>query len=1400
MPLTVKEVFEGGGSEKTKNRSSLSNNKKKDVSLITSGVAGLISGAIKIPEGFMSLGASLIDLGLDTDLAAEVEDTFDKVNIFEPYAEARVSGKITQILTQLGIPATKGAKIASNLANKAIAAKKVDKYADLKVLGAMGDKTKKTLAGAAGAGATGIFATDTDKLGWFADEREGLEGRDEAKRELLNRFKFMGEELVLSTALTGGWMGIKALKKRRRTGTPDDFKIREGVMGIFDKARQSRFIGGATTKELDDLKFQEYTSKIKSTELEIQNLMLGLETQVNKALGKNFIARVTGGVHEKEQELYELINKHLSVGYRKGKVPTDPRSPIQEGRFTRAKKESMEKIKKFAQENGGNPEELESAIKDIRGSIDGMTEEMLELEVKGMPGTKKIAGKLRQRLIDNIGNHLKRTYKAFEIDKNAPFYRFVKHKPTKEQWQNAENYLVHKYKMGEQEAHRYLTDLLEGKAAPAMDKLTSASRQELDDGITALRNDALLKRTHIGKPIREFLGEIKDPRYNAARTMMSMAQLIHRSKFYDEAAELMMKEGSLTQNATDPVLRHRILTGFFKNVEEGGKISLDRKILNKIIKSGKYSAEDINDIIRDPDLLTKDPRFGTLKKTIKGVEYYQPKPEFENLIGKIQSEYQLNSLPNLLEGKYTTKNIADAVMDVKYRVTDPNMKILRDAYYAAILYPKFFSQAMKTVASGITQLRNIQSGVYFTVATGALPFGKTAAKDFAEAAGMTSKEIAKAATGKPLKPQQLERMKYLTELGITGQTVRYGEMQDILRNLSGAGYRPDPDIVRNAYKPVLSVMGRLKEGLLKYPYKVAGATYRWGDDFWRTAIFARYARKFKEAYPNKPIKEIDRMAANRVRDIYPTYDKVPPWIKATRMMPFGTFVSFPAEMVRNVGNLMKYSIDDYTSGIPVLRRQGLSTMFGVSFAMGGAYEATLAGAKLLTNTTEDDIEALRRYVAPWSTNGQLVPVGRDKKGQLNYMDMSYLNPYDTVSRPIKTVIRAIANGEENNHSLNEMLTKGLYEAATKFMTPFTDESISTEAFGDLYSGLKRGRGVDRKTGAIIWREEDPAGEKAYAAVNHLVDAFKPGSTQQYSRFLKSVIKTPDRNYRMYEWQNELPGLIGYRVLKSEPDIGLQYKVTGFNKRISDSRATFSTDIQRKGLTDPKDIVDEYIGAEKSRFNIQSEFYKDLLAAKQLGINNSDYRKTLDRVSEKKALKKIKRGLYEPLKLPKGLGKKMDSIYRDLKETNPDLVNPYPEARNKINLIRSKYRGYDLLDVNPYTFGIPTGRHKPKGKDTWLDEWNESMQQDIDRYGIKTGEGQPYIMGQTGFGAQPPQPGQQLTQRGSQLQPGTKPIPKPKQNITKEKYAGFFPHDTLGQTIAQQKSRTNMYRRGGLVKK
>ena len=59
-------------------------------------LSGIVSGLIKIPEGFVSLGAELIDLGFDTKKAAEVEKFFDEINPFEEKAEEKAIGKLTE--------------------------------------------------------------------------------------------------------------------------------------------------------------------------------------------------------------------------------------------------------------------------------------------------------------------------------------------------------------------------------------------------------------------------------------------------------------------------------------------------------------------------------------------------------------------------------------------------------------------------------------------------------------------------------------------------------------------------------------------------------------------------------------------------------------------------------------------------------------------------------------------------------------------------------------------------------------------------------------------------------------------------------------------------------------------------------------------------------------------------------------------------------------------------------------------------------------------------------------------------------------------------------------------------------------------------------------------------------
>ena len=70
------------------------------VGTIESVLSGIVSGAIAIPKGLFSLGATLIDLGAGTDKAAEVEQWFEDLTERDEKAEATAAGKITELLVK----------------------------------------------------------------------------------------------------------------------------------------------------------------------------------------------------------------------------------------------------------------------------------------------------------------------------------------------------------------------------------------------------------------------------------------------------------------------------------------------------------------------------------------------------------------------------------------------------------------------------------------------------------------------------------------------------------------------------------------------------------------------------------------------------------------------------------------------------------------------------------------------------------------------------------------------------------------------------------------------------------------------------------------------------------------------------------------------------------------------------------------------------------------------------------------------------------------------------------------------------------------------------------------------------------------------------------------------------
>ena len=94
-------------------------------------LAGIGSGLIGIPKGLFSLGATLMDLGVNEGKAAEVEKWFEDLTDWDEKAEATTAGKLTEVLVNIGVPGGLAFRHGTKMANLAMQASKNGKYLDL---------------------------------------------------------------------------------------------------------------------------------------------------------------------------------------------------------------------------------------------------------------------------------------------------------------------------------------------------------------------------------------------------------------------------------------------------------------------------------------------------------------------------------------------------------------------------------------------------------------------------------------------------------------------------------------------------------------------------------------------------------------------------------------------------------------------------------------------------------------------------------------------------------------------------------------------------------------------------------------------------------------------------------------------------------------------------------------------------------------------------------------------------------------------------------------------------------------------------------------------------------------------------------------------------------------------
>jgi hypothetical protein len=455
---------------------------------------------------------------------------------------------------------------------------------------------------------------------------------------------------------------------------------------------------------------------------------------------------------------------------------------------------------------------------------------------------------------------------------------------------------------------------------------------------------------------------------------------------------------------------------------------------------------------------------------------------------------------------------------------------------------------------------------------------------------------------------------------------------------------------------------------LKKTQKFAQDAYTAEDDFWKIFTYLGEQSRLEQAFKAKGLqfgddivevitdaegRKFDRkigifneeylkkQSAKLVKNNIPNYAFVSEFIKGLRKLPVGNFVAFPAEIMRTGTNIVSTALDEifFTAKINgkevnPLRARGLQRLTGMAATTAALPLGTVAMFQTLNDVSDEELEAMRRYVPEWSKNSVLVPF-KDKEGKLSYVDFSHLNAYDTLTRPIQTVVNAVTSGRADKDGIMDDFILGLIDSTKEIGQPFISESIWTEALQDIAPILGRG-GVDA-SGREIYNKDpaiDPIGSKIMKSVAHLVEAQAPLNWRQLGRLGLAIrpidsLGRFDERGNEYELGNELLGIAGMRRVNVDPRKSLNYKITNFKDGIRDARNIFTRHTLRGGVVTPEEMVNYYIAANKALYEINRRMFLDVDAAKILGMNESELETSFDNRGESRNFSYLNEGLFKP---------------------------------------------------------------------------------------------------------------------------------------------------------------------------
>ncbi len=427
-------------------------------------------------------------------------------------------------------------------------------------------------------------------------------------------------------------------------------------------------------------------------------------------------------------------------------------------------------------------------------------------------------------------------------------------------------------------------------------------------------------------------------------------------------------------------------------------------------------------------------------------------------------------------------------------------------------------------------------------------------------------------------------------------------------------------------RPMLNSLNKKTSRGVKKAGKFMQDLYVAEDDIWKivnyeTQLITR-GEKYAKAGIKKSQQELKEEVAQIVQDTVPNYAKVGEFVRVMRASPLGNFMSWSSEVFRTGGGIFRQIMKDLKDPItgkinPItstnpMKGEGMKRLVGITAATAAIPYGIVKGSQAIFGVSNEEADAGRDFVAPWSRNSQLIFTRDPDTGELYYTDWSKNNVYDTLSRPFHSVLTNIQQGIEDEEVLLKGFMEGIAKAAGETASPFISESIFTEAFADIM--LRGGR---TREGYELWNDTTPEGERIRITLEHLIKTLKP-TIAPFERTVKAIKGIPGKGPTVYEVPYELAGIFGFRLEKVNPEKALGFYL--YDLRQGQSEATKLFTGGKYGVLSgepktPKDLIERYFVANKALFKVRKEAQKHLMNAMKLGVNP----KQLEQIFEERGL-------------------------------------------------------------------------------------------------------------------------------------------------------------------------------------